>query len=294
MPPPSTGRVKRYLKTAFLHHWNLLALAAGAALGFVSGHPDVVLPLVAAGELVYLAGLTTHPRFQAAIDAQEHKASKAASALETAKKAETLLESLSQRDRQRYEKLRDLCVDLRRISRGFREETGPGIMEDLQTGNINKLLWIYLKLLYSKNALEQFFATIDRDEITDTRDRTAERLAALGPAEEDDPEESKRRKTLEDTLRNSQARLDNFERARQKHEFFELELDRLYTTIAGLGEMGISRQDPEFITHEVDSVSASVQQTEKAMNELEMLTGLATTTEEAAPALLDRAEREEA
>ena len=36
----------------------------------VSGHADVVLPLVAAGELAYLAGLTTLPRFQGAIDAK--------------------------------------------------------------------------------------------------------------------------------------------------------------------------------------------------------------------------------
>ncbi|HOX46911.1 MAG TPA: hypothetical protein PK668_25160 [Myxococcota bacterium] len=282
-------RFVKYLKKAFLQHWNVLALAAGTALGFVSGHPDVVLPLVAAGELIYLTGLTTHPRFQSAVDAEEHKLTRAQTSEETSKKAEAILTSLGRRDREKYDKLRTLCGELRRISQGFREQAETGAMEDMRTSNINRLLWIYLKLLYSKNALEQFFATIDQDEISETHDRARERLEAMGPAQEQDtPEVAKRRKTLQDTLTTTEARLANYERAKQKHEFFELELDRVYSTIAGLGEMSISRQDPEFITQEVDSVSVSVQQTEKAMGELEMLTGLTSGQEETPPALLDQ------
>ncbi len=280
-------RFVKYLKKAFLQHWNVLALAAGTALGFVSGHPDVVLPLIAAGELVYLTGLTTHPRFQAAVDAEEHKALKAQTSEETTRKAEAILSSLGHRDRERYEKLRTLCGELRRITLGFREAQEAGAMEDMRAANINRLLWIYLKLLYSKNALEQFFATIDQDEIEETRDRARERLGAMGPQEQDKEEDAKRRKTLQDTVSTTEARLQNYERARQKHEFFELELDRVYSTIAGLGEMSIGRQDPERITQEVDIVSVSVQQTEKAMGELEMLTGLGSNQEEVPPALLD-------
>ena len=43
----------KYLKTAFLNHWNLLAFFAGTAFALLSV-PDVVLPLVAAGEIAYV------------------------------------------------------------------------------------------------------------------------------------------------------------------------------------------------------------------------------------------------
>jgi hypothetical protein len=279
----------KYIKKAFSHHWNLLALAAGAALGFISGHPDVVLPLVAAGEVVYLAGLSTHTRFQAAVDAEEHKAARLQDTAKTAEKAEAMLRILSDNDRIRFEKLRGQCAQLSKISRGVKGETvgdAPGLVDGLQMESINRLLWIYLKLLYSKNALEQFFATIDEQEIRRTIEKANKRLAAMGePSQDEKPGEVKRRKSLQDTLATSQARLDNYERAQDNHEFIELELDRLYSKIAGLGEMGVNRQDPNSITHEVDAVSASVEQTEKAMGELEFLTGL-TAQDEAAPELL--------
>jgi hypothetical protein len=44
---------------------------AGAAIGPL---PDVTFPLVFAGELAYLAALTSLPRFRAAIDAKVHAA----------------------------------------------------------------------------------------------------------------------------------------------------------------------------------------------------------------------------
>jgi hypothetical protein len=278
----------KYIKKAFVHHWNLLALAAGTALGVISGHPDVVLPLVAAGEVVYLAGLSTHSRFQSAVDAEEHKAARLQRDSRSAQKAEAILKGLNDADRTRFEKLRALCNQLRLISHGVKGRSEPeaGLVDDMQMGSINRLLWIYLKLLYSKSALEQFFETIDENEIVKSIDKAKQRLGKMGEATEDEkPDRTKRRKSLQDTLATSQARLDNYRRAQSNHEFIELELDRLYSKIAGLGEMGINRQDPNSISTEVDAVSASVEQTEKAMGELEFLTGL-TAQDEEAPELL--------
>src|SRR6266571_442424 len=71
------GGMSDYLKEAFLFRWNLLFFlgsTAAAALTPVSG---ILLPLVAAGELTYLAGLVSIPRFRAAIDAKVHAAGQA-------------------------------------------------------------------------------------------------------------------------------------------------------------------------------------------------------------------------
>ena len=70
MAEPKKAGLFRYLKEAFMFRWNLLILGGASAAAVISGHPDIALPLVAAAEVTYLAGLTTLPRFQGAIDAK--------------------------------------------------------------------------------------------------------------------------------------------------------------------------------------------------------------------------------
>ena len=72
-------RIGKYLKVAFLNHWNLLAFLGASAFALLSPAPDVLLPVVAAGEIAYLGLLGTHPKFQAYVEAQEHKRTRAAS-----------------------------------------------------------------------------------------------------------------------------------------------------------------------------------------------------------------------
>lgn len=282
-----TGFMK-YVKKAFLYHWNLLFFGAGAVIGVISGRPDIVFPLVGAAELAYLAALSTHTRFQDAIDAEENKNARLSKTDEAIQKSQMILSSLSRDDRRRYERLKSLCIQLRRIAQGIK--IGPDRdavnIDDLQKGGINHLLWIYLKLLYSKGALEKFFSTINEQEIEMDIQRAKDKIVELGPPEEDTPTEVKMRKSLDDTLKTSEMRLKNYNLAKENYGFIELELDRLYSKIASLGEMSINRQDPDFISSEVDSVSASVHQTEKAMNDLQFITGL-TPQDEAPPSLLE-------
>ncbi len=69
--------LRKYIKKAFLFQWNLLVFLGGMGFALLSGHPDVAIPLVLAGETAYLGFLGTHPRFQKYVDAQEHKAARA-------------------------------------------------------------------------------------------------------------------------------------------------------------------------------------------------------------------------
>jgi hypothetical protein len=50
--------------------------------------------------------------------------------------------------------------------------------------------------------------------------------------------------------------------------------------------MAVNRQDPDFLSSQVDSAAESMQQTEKAVTELQHLTGLADELQEP-PSLLD-------
>jgi hypothetical protein len=53
-----------------------------------------------------------------------------------------------------------------------------------------------------------------------------------------------------------------------------------------LSELAINRQEPEFISSQVDQVAASMVQTERTMNDLQFATGLA--IEEEVPELVQR------
>src|SRR5689334_24403806 len=70
--PPQGASTSEYLKEAFLFRWNLLLFLGGTAAAALTPLAPVLLPLVGAGELAYLAGLVSVPRFRAAIDAKAH------------------------------------------------------------------------------------------------------------------------------------------------------------------------------------------------------------------------------
>ena len=92
-------------------------------------------------------------------------------------------------------------------------------------------------------------------------------------ADEASPRRRKARRALEDNLVTSQARLENLQKARENHELVQLEIERLENKIRSLSELAVNRQEPEFISDQVDSVAASLLETEQTMQELEFATG---------------------
>lgn len=280
----------KYIRKAFYFHWNLLALATGIAVGIISGRPDVVFPALLALEVLYLAFLSSNKRFQDAVDAELRKMEEGVQ-LSSEQKLERILATLNNQDRRRYHRLKDLCLELRRIADKVKSGTEAelAVRSNVQVNNINRLLWMYLKLLYFKNALESFFAAISEEDIKARIHRTKKRLEAMGPESQDTEKEALRRKSLLDTLGTSLRRLENYKISMDNYDFIGLELERLHSKIASLAEMGINRQDPNLINSEIDVVTSSIEQTEKAMSELDFLDGLSTQDEDP-PALLGESE----
>jgi hypothetical protein len=134
MAEPKKAGLFRYVKEAFLFRWNLLLLAGAGAAAILIGHPDIALPLVAAAEVTYLAGLATLPRFQSAIDAKVRAeerglgqpsqlgagASDAQSATTGRERIMEVLKSLAEDRRGRFLRLRARCVEMSRIANAVR------------------------------------------------------------------------------------------------------------------------------------------------------------------------------
>lgn len=259
--------------------WNILFMGVVVALGFITGHKSLILPVLGAFELLLISVIGTRPVFRERVDSARERA--AGNQNSSAYKHQKLLYSLPTRERQSFEKLKQLCLDLHNVSRHVKHDgvDSQGI-SSYHLDGINRLLWIYLKILYSKSALDQFFKNFNQKEIDDRIQLTQKRLDELGPGNEDTENESRLRKSLVDTLQTQEQRLKNYQLAKENYSFLEVEQDRLYTKIASMAEKGVGSQDPEVISNDIDIVSESVEKTEKTMRDLESLTGISFDDEE--------------
>jgi hypothetical protein len=280
-----------YLKEAFLFRWNLLFFVGGVAGAALTPLAPVLLPLVGATELMYITGLISIPRFRAAIDAKVHAARQGdpdAAPSSPPVSLVTMLGGLPSDARTRFERLHARCLEMRGIAAGVRGTAGnqTGAAEEIRTPGLDRLLWLFLRLLLSKAALDRFLKTMNGPEISTRLEELRKNLAAAQTAADERVVRS-----LQDSIAMGELRLDNFGRAKKNAEFVSVELDRIEEKIQALAEMAVNRQDPDFLSSQVDSAAESMRQTEKAVSELQHLTGLGDQLEDP-PAILETDLRE--
>ena len=177
---------------------------------------------------------------------------------------------------------------MRKIAAGVRGAAGEqaGSAEDIRTPGLDRLLWLFLRLLVSRTALDRFLAADGRAGADGPRSRTLRKLAAAQTAGDE-----RVIRSLQDSVASGELRLDNYGRAKKNAEFVRIELDRIEGKIQALAEMTVNRQDPDFLSSQVDSAAESMRQTEKTVSELQHLTGLGDQLQEP-PAILESDLRE--
>jgi hypothetical protein len=278
--------IGKYLKAAFVNPWNLLVFLGGAAFALISPAPDVALALVAAGEVAYLGMLGTHPKFQASVEAQEAKAARTATSMTAQQSLDRITSALPKELLDRFMSLRSRCLDLQQIASELRQ---PGAidnhlpLENFQISGLDRLLWIHLRLLFTQYALNRFLRQTSEDQIQAEIRRLETRLAQI-PADTTSDQDQRVRKALQDNLETVRSRLTNLQKARGNFELVKLEIDRLESKIQSLSELAVNRQEPDYISGQVDQVATSMLETEKTMNDLQFVTGL--NTDDEAPELM--------
>ena len=291
----------RYLKEAFMFRWNLLVFGGAAAAAVVSGHADIALPLVAAAEVTYLAGLATLPRFQAAIDAKARSEQPGGfSGMRDPNRREPenpqaardrileVLKSLTEDRRSRFLRLRARCVEMSRIANAVRGETrdSSGASTELRTPALDRLLWVFLRLLLSEQAISRFLQAADEASIekgiADLQGRRKKRADSVGEANQAD---DRIIRSLDDSITTAMARKENLDKAKQNAEFVATELDRLENKIAAVTEMAVAYTDPDEMSSRIDAISDGISQTEQTIRELQQITGVADA--EVTPSILE-------
>jgi hypothetical protein len=291
MPPDSTSgpRLGSYVKHAFLYPWNMLLFLGGLAGAAMSPYPDALIPIISALEIAYLTGLSSIPRFRTAVDAKIAARARGSSSDERTatptqqQSLERILDSLPAPALRRFLLLRQRCFEMRSIASGVRgqaDTSGDDSAESIRTPALDRLLYLFLRLLVSQNGLDRFLrSTSEKDldaKLTDVR-------ARLEASKSGGDERVTR--SLQDSVADAELRLDNYRKAMKDAEFVAIELDRIETKIQALIEMGVSRQDPDYLSHQVTAAAESMQHTEAAVNQLQHLTGLADQIDEPPPIL---------
>ena len=260
-------RLGDYLRTAFTTRWNLLFFGAGVAAAFISGFPGVILPLVAAAEVYYLASMLANPRFRSAVEAQDAKARRAAEASGSRQAYERIRTNLPKPLLARFDRLREHCQRLLELAGSMRgpDAKGPdaGTLESL-----DRLLWGYLRMVWGAAKLSEF---LDHTDDTPIRSRITElekRLARLPT--DGDGDTARLRSAVEDDLRTTRERLENVADARRKLDLVAAEIERLESKIAALAEGSVAKRDVSDLAARVDEAAEGMRKTDETMRQLQL------------------------
>lgn len=260
-----------YAKAAFFNEYHLPLLIGSVIFAFLTPITSVLLPLIVAGELIYMSAMVQHPRFQRFVDSTQNARTDQEKEIEANERVKKFYNLLSPVARSAYDSLRDRC-DI--ISRAVPHASSDGVdrIADWQTQGVNKLLFVYLKLLYTRQSLNDFLSRIDERLLDDLEGDTKKKMERV--QKDNLLSKEKMLRSLQDTLNTVQTRKTNLLKAKENYDFIGMELDRISAKLTTLSEMAINRQDPAMLTAGVDDVANSVQTTEQAIGELSMFAGI--------------------
>ena len=260
------SRMGAYLKTAFITRWNLLLFGGGVAAAFISGFPGIVLPLVLAGEVYYLASMLGNDRFRSAVEAQDAKARRSAEAAGAREAYDRIRKQLPPALLRRFDQLRDHCLKLVELGGSIRGPDGSG-PDTTTLESLDRLLWGYLRMIWGASTLSDF---LDHTDAAVIRERIADLEKRLKKLPADDPASAPMRTALEDHLQTSRERLGNIEEARRKLDLVAAEIERLEAKIAALAEGSVAKRDVSDIAQRVDEVAEGMRKTDETMRQLQL------------------------
>ncbi len=273
MKQEATDSLGAGLKRAFTWHWHLLALGAAGGAAVLSGMPLLFLPFIAAGELGYLGFLGLNPRFQKILKATSKSKKPPPLPANPAARLSQLIAFLSPDDLARFDALRDRCTDLNKLRRSMNAREGNSGVEDFRGESLDRMLWLYLKLLHQRSGLERFLTSTEEGKIR-TELKFAESQLAASQAKDQTNGSSEGRLTISvrDRLTTIRERLENYQKANDSLELVTAEIQKTEQQITHLCEVGMTMSDSAGLSVQIDSISESLQSSEEIFAETSFAT----------------------
>jgi hypothetical protein len=223
---------------------NWIGLAAVGILGLTN--PGFWL--VGAGvELAYLLGLSTNRRFQRVIAARQNEGS----AKEWQQKLDGMVRRLSNTDQARYVAFVSRC---RAILDQFAQHDPSGSGLEVQSENLSRLTWVYLRLLVARRAMSR---VLKEPTLGETQELEA-RLADLKRKLDDTSLGEDLRRSLTSQAEILEQRVTQRREGREKLDFLEAEILRIQEQVELLREQAALSTDANGLSARLDEITGSL------------------------------------
>ena len=248
-----------YVKAAFHRRMNVpllgampankMALAVFGVLGLAN--PGFWF-LGAAAEVAYLGVVSSSARFQRLVQGErllERSESHDA-------RVSGAFERLGRPSRERYRTLVDECRQIL----GLAATTGSSdVLQGLRTGNLNELLWLFMRLLSSRELILSTRARVDRGQLQEDIQASRGRVESAEP-------KSPLRRSLQATLAIQEKRLANLDTAAHNLAVVDAELERIEQQVRLIREESAVSGGPEMLSARLDAVSSTLTETSRWMD----------------------------
>ncbi len=221
--------------------------------------------LLGLATLVALVALrSSSARFQKLVDAERI----AARAEGAEVKMQRAYERLQQASQSRYRALVIQCREILGLGAVFDEAKAT----DFRAGNLNQMLWLFLRLLASRESIEDTLARVERRQLEAGIDSLRARVAGVAD------QEGALARSLKATLEIQEKRLVNLDTATNNLAVIDAELDRIEQQVRLVREESAVSGSPEALSARLDSVSSTLSETSRWMDQhAELFTDLGAT-----------------
>jgi hypothetical protein len=254
------------LKRSFTWHWHLLGLGAGVTVAVLSGTPLFFLPFLAAAEISYFGFLGLNPRFQNVLKGQ--KPVPPPLPVDPRQRFQQLMAFLNPADAERFKSLRQRCAELLDLRRSMAAKDDLTGVDHFRSESLDRMLWLFLKLLHQRSGLERFLQATHLD-LIETELKSAQTQLVTAQARDTAAAlpESRLATSIHERIVTIHERIDNHHKASEGLELVTAEIDKTEQQITHLCEVGMTTGDSAGLSVQIDSISASLQSSEKIFSQ---------------------------
>jgi hypothetical protein len=214
-------------------------------------------------ELAYLWSLGTNDRFQKFVAASRQVLTRK----QWQSNVDSLVQQLNSEDQQRYRALEVRCRAI--LEQQIHLQT-PSQGLQAQNEGLGRLLWIYLRLLSTRQAISRIIrgSTVTPDSSASLEERINQLNSKLS-----EPISEELRKSLAGQTEILQQRLERRREAKEKMTFLDAELTRIQEQVELVREQSVLSADPEIISQRIDQITTTLGSTSQWVSDQQKIYG---------------------